>query len=53
MTAMSTLLTLLDAFDGLPQARNLRERTYEALGDTVVDVGCGAGGPSASWPPVG
>jgi ubiquinone/menaquinone biosynthesis C-methylase UbiE len=43
MTAMSTLLTLLDALDDLPQARNLRERTYQALGDTVVDVGCGAG----------
>lgn len=43
MTAMSTLLALLDAFDDLPQARNLRERTYQALGDTVVDVGCGGG----------
>ncbi|MFE3442690.1 methyltransferase domain-containing protein [Nocardia sp. NPDC059180] len=40
---MSTLLTLLDAFDDLPQARNLREHTYEGLGDTVVDVGCGGG----------
>ncbi|MGW4720693.1 methyltransferase domain-containing protein [Nocardia sp. NPDC004260] len=40
---MSTLLTLLDALDDLPQARNLRKRTYEALGDTVVDVGCGGG----------
>ncbi|HEY1572904.1 MAG TPA: methyltransferase domain-containing protein [Pseudonocardiaceae bacterium] len=40
---MSTLLTVLDALDELPQARNLRERTYEALGDTVVDVGCGSG----------
>ncbi|MFI6363243.1 methyltransferase domain-containing protein [Nocardia sp. NPDC050630] len=40
---MSTLLTLLDAFDDLPQVRNLRERTYDALGDTVVDVGCGSG----------
>ncbi|MEV5571770.1 methyltransferase domain-containing protein [Spirillospora sp. NPDC052269] len=40
---MSTLLTLLDAFDDLPKARDLRERTYEALGDAVVDVGCGAG----------
>jgi ubiquinone/menaquinone biosynthesis C-methylase UbiE len=43
MTAMSTLLTLLDSFDDLPQARNLRERSYQALGDTVVDVGCGSG----------
>jgi ubiquinone/menaquinone biosynthesis C-methylase UbiE len=43
MTDMSTLLTMLDAFDDLPQARNLREHTYEALGDTVVDVGCGSG----------
>jgi SAM-dependent methyltransferase len=43
MTAMSTLLTVLDALDDLPQARDLRERTYEALGDTVVDVGCGSG----------
>jgi SAM-dependent methyltransferase len=43
MAAMSTLLTVLDALDELPQARNLRERTYEALGDTVVDVGCGSG----------
>ncbi|GAA0980038.1 methyltransferase domain-containing protein [Acrocarpospora macrocephala] len=40
---MSTLLTILDAFDDLPQARNLREHTYQALGDTVVDVGCGGG----------
>ncbi|MEV6335765.1 methyltransferase domain-containing protein [Nocardia vinacea] len=40
---MSTLLTMLDAFDDLPQVRNLREHTYEALGDTVVDVGCGSG----------
>lgn len=37
------MLTLLNAFDDLPQARNLREHTYEALGDTVVDVGCGGG----------
>jgi ubiquinone/menaquinone biosynthesis C-methylase UbiE len=36
MTAMSTLLTLLDALDDLPQARNLRQHTYHALGDTVV-----------------
>ncbi|MFI7669255.1 methyltransferase domain-containing protein [Nocardia sp. NPDC049526] len=40
---MSTLLTLLDALDDLPQARNLRERTYEGLGDAIVDVGCGSG----------
>lgn len=43
MAAMSTLLTLLDTFDDLPQVRNLREHTYEGLGDTVVDVGCGSG----------
>jgi ubiquinone/menaquinone biosynthesis C-methylase UbiE len=43
MTVMSTLLDLLDAFDNRPQVRNLRERTYEALGDIVVDVGCGGG----------
>jgi ubiquinone/menaquinone biosynthesis C-methylase UbiE len=43
MKAMSTLLTLLDALDDLPQARNLRKHTYQALGDTVVDVGCGGG----------
>ncbi|MEU4830721.1 methyltransferase domain-containing protein [Streptosporangium sp. NPDC023615] len=40
---MSTLLTLLDALDDLSQARDLRERTYRALGDSVVDVGCGSG----------
>ncbi|HEX6352252.1 methyltransferase domain-containing protein [Actinophytocola sp.] len=40
---MSTLLSLLDAFDDLSQARDLRERTYVGLGDTVVDVGCGSG----------
>ncbi|MFI6871662.1 methyltransferase domain-containing protein [Nocardia sp. NPDC050406] len=40
---MSTLLTLLDAIDDLPQVRDLRERTYDGLGDTVVDVGCGGG----------
>ncbi|MEU8124357.1 methyltransferase domain-containing protein [Spirillospora sp. NPDC049024] len=40
---MSALLTALDAFDDLPQARDLRERTYEGLGDSVVDVGCGSG----------
>ncbi len=34
---------MLDAFDDLPQVRNLREHTYEALGDTIVDVGCGSG----------
>lgn len=34
---------LLDAFDDLPQARELREHTYQGLGDTVVDVGCGGG----------
>lgn len=40
---MSTLLALLDALDDRPQARDLRQRTYEHLGDTVVDVGCGGG----------
>lgn len=40
---MSTLLTLLDAFDDLPQARDLRERSYRSLGDTVAEVGCGSG----------
>jgi ubiquinone/menaquinone biosynthesis C-methylase UbiE len=43
MPAMSTLLTVIDALDDQPQARELRERSYEGLGDTVVDVGCGAG----------
>jgi SAM-dependent methyltransferase len=43
MVGMSTLLTLLDALDDLPQARDLRERSYHGLGDTVVDVGCGSG----------
>lgn len=40
---MSTLLTLLDTFDDPPQARKLRELTYQGLGDAVVDVGCGGG----------
>ncbi|MEV7095477.1 methyltransferase domain-containing protein [Amycolatopsis sp. NPDC051045] len=40
---MSTLLTLLDALDDRPQAVHLRERTYEGLGELVVDVGCGSG----------
>jgi ubiquinone/menaquinone biosynthesis C-methylase UbiE len=40
---MSTLLTMLDALDDLPQAVQLRERSYRDLGDTVVDVGCGGG----------
>jgi ubiquinone/menaquinone biosynthesis C-methylase UbiE len=40
---MSTLLNLLDAFDELPQATDLRTRSYRDLGDTVVDVGCGGG----------
>jgi ubiquinone/menaquinone biosynthesis C-methylase UbiE len=43
MTAMSTLLAVLDALDDQPQARDLRERSYQGLGDTVVDVGCGGG----------
>jgi SAM-dependent methyltransferase len=40
---MATLLTLLDALDDQPQAHYLRERTYDGLGHTVVDVGCGSG----------
>jgi ubiquinone/menaquinone biosynthesis C-methylase UbiE len=43
MGVMSTLLTMLDALDDLPQATELRERSYRGLGDTVVDVGCGGG----------
>jgi ubiquinone/menaquinone biosynthesis C-methylase UbiE len=43
MGGMSTLLTMLDALDTLPQAAELRERSYRDLGDTVVDVGCGGG----------
>lgn len=34
---------MLDALDPLPQAAELRERSYVGLGDTVVDVGCGGG----------
>ncbi|MCX2181301.1 methyltransferase domain-containing protein [Streptomyces sp. SKN60] len=41
------LIALLDAVDDLPDARQLREDSYELLrlrpGSTVVDVGCGAG----------
>ncbi len=37
------MLTLLDSLDDRPEARSLRERTYEGLGDVVVDVGCGSG----------
>jgi SAM-dependent methyltransferase len=40
---VSAPLTALDALDDLPQARDLRERTYRGLGGTVVDVGCGSG----------
>lgn len=40
---MTSLLSVLDALDDLPQARDLRERTYEGLGDVVLDVGCGGG----------
>ncbi|WP_370947051.1 methyltransferase domain-containing protein [Amycolatopsis sp. cg5] len=43
MTFVRTMLELLDAYDDYPQARALRERTYEGLGDVVVDVGCGSG----------
>jgi ubiquinone/menaquinone biosynthesis C-methylase UbiE len=32
-----------DTVDDLPFARDLRRRTYEGLGDVVVDVGCGTG----------
>lgn len=41
------LLAVLDAADALPDAKRLRERSYELLAlapdSTVVDVGCGAG----------
>lgn len=40
---MSTPLTLLDAFDALPQAAELRQRSYRGLGEVAVDVGCGGG----------
>lgn len=40
---MSTLLALLDAFDDLPEATELRALSYRDLGDVVVDVGCGGG----------
>lgn len=40
---MSTLLALLDAFDELPAATELRALSYRDLGDVVVDVGCGGG----------
>lgn len=40
---MSTLRDLLDAFDELPQATELRARSYRDLGEVVVDVGCGGG----------
>jgi ubiquinone/menaquinone biosynthesis C-methylase UbiE len=43
MCGMSTLLALLDAFDELPSATELRTRSYRDLGDVVVDVGCGGG----------
>ena len=43
MGGMSTLLTVLDAFDELPQAAYLRTRSYRDLGEIVVDVGCGGG----------
>ncbi len=47
MTGMSSLLTMLDAYDLQPDAIALRNRSYDLLdlapGDTVVDVGCGAG----------
>jgi ubiquinone/menaquinone biosynthesis C-methylase UbiE len=34
---------MLDAAEDLPQVRDLRERSYRGLGDTVIDVGCGGG----------
>jgi ubiquinone/menaquinone biosynthesis C-methylase UbiE len=40
---MSTLLSMLDALDDLPQASELRKRTCADLGDSVLDVGCGSG----------
>ena len=44
---MSSLLTMLDAYDLQPAAIALRNRSYDLLdltpGATVVDVGCGGG----------
>jgi ubiquinone/menaquinone biosynthesis C-methylase UbiE len=40
---MSNLLAVLDALDNLPQAADLRLRSYRDLGTAPVDVGCGAG----------
>ncbi|MCT9078732.1 methyltransferase domain-containing protein [Streptomyces fulvoviolaceus] len=44
-TETDDLIAGLDAADSLPGARELRELSYELLGDvsSVVDVGCGAG----------
>jgi SAM-dependent methyltransferase len=43
----ASLIRLLDAVDALPGAADLRAHTYDLLrippGQTVVDVGCGAG----------
>jgi SAM-dependent methyltransferase len=45
--ATASLIRLLDAVDALPGAADLRAHTYDLLrvspGQTVVDVGCGAG----------
>src|ERR1700741_3676254 len=47
MTGMSSLLTMLDAYDLQPDAIALRNRSYDLLDlaprATVVDVGCGGG----------
>jgi SAM-dependent methyltransferase len=40
---MSTLLSRLDAVEDLPQACELRERTYQGIAGKVLDVGCGGG----------
>ncbi|MEV0719984.1 methyltransferase domain-containing protein [Asanoa sp. NPDC050611] len=47
MTIAPGFLTALDRFETLPEARRLREHSYDLLrlgpGDQVVDVGCGTG----------
>ena len=47
MTDLTSLLATLDSHETLPGAVALRERGYELLrlarGDSVLDVGCGAG----------
>ncbi|WP_433331079.1 methyltransferase domain-containing protein [Spirillospora sp. CA-294931] len=45
--SIDQLVAMLDAFDRLPAAATLRERSYDLLrlapGDQAADVGCGAG----------